>query len=330
MITILLVTATDLLPQAASYAAPVDRTFLVTAWFSVFLGILVAGALGLALFAPRRAGDVPEPGSRGPSRWVPVGATTGAVLCGLVLVQGSLVWADVQTVPRGALVIQVAVNAAAPAAAVKGQTVPRAANAFAFTYPGGHVANELHLPVDRPVKLALRGDRDPYAFAVPEFRLHALVAAAQDRDAWVEATLPGEYAARSTTSPRHAGEIAAATVVVHEAGGFEKWHQEVSGPPLDLPPVELGARSYQMRGCTQCHSLDGSKLVGPSFKGFLTRQHVLVDQSVVEPTDEYIRESILDPTAKVIAGHEPVMPSFRGRLHDLEVAGLVAFIKSQP
>ncbi|MCY2959862.1 MAG: hypothetical protein NTY35_06815 [Planctomycetota bacterium] len=314
MNAMLLVQSAVGLPQASSYAASIDRAFVVTAWFAVFLAILVAGALALALFAPRRDGAESEPATRRSSKWVSTGVAVAGALSLLVLLHGSRVWADVQTVPRGALAIQVHLEK----------------NAFAFTYPGGHVATELHMPCDRPVKLMLRGDREPYTFAVPEFRLHALVAAAQDRDAWVAATLPGEYAARSTTFPRASDAIAAATVVVHEAGGFEKWHQEVSGPPLDLPPVELGARSYQMRGCTQCHSLDGSKLVGPSFKGFLARQHVLVDQTVVEPTDDYIKESILDPTAKVIAGHEPVMPSFRGRLHELEVAGLVAFIKSQP
>lgn len=314
MNAILLVQATGALPQASTYAASIDRAFAGLAWFAVFLAILVAGALALALFTPRGAksgdGDV----ARSSSRWVPVGVGAAALLSVLVLIHGSLVWADVQTAPRGALAVGVALDE----------------GAFTFTYPGGYAGKELHVPSDRPVKLTLRGAPEPYAFAVPEFRLHALVATAQDREAWVEANLPGEYAARSTTFPRSSGAIAEATVVVHEAGGFEKWHQDVSGPPLDLPPVELGARSFQMRGCTQCHSIDGSKLVGPTFQGFLTRQHVLVDGSVVEPTDEYIAESIRDPAAKVIAGHEPVMPSFRGRLHDLEVAGLVAFIKSQP
>jgi len=308
----LLVQATGALPQASTYAASIDRAFAGLAWFAVFLAILVAGALALALFAPRgtASGAIARPSPK----WIPVGVGAAALLGVLVLIHGSLVWADVQTAPRGALAVGVALDE----------------GAFTFTYPGGYVARELHMPSDRPVKLALRGAPEPYAFAVPEFRLHALVATAQDREAWVEANLPGEYAARSTTFPRASAAIADATVVVHEAGGFEKWHQEVSGPPLDLPPLELGARSFQMRGCTQCHSIDGSKLVGPTFQGFLARQHVLVDGSVVEPTDEYIAESILDPAAKVIAGHEPVMPSFRGRLHDLEVAGLVAFIKSQP
>jgi len=302
------------LPQASSYAAAVDRNFLLTAWFAVFLCVLVAGALALALFAPRHTAGSEDAAPKSNAKWVSTGVAVAAALFALVLIQGSFVWADVQTTPRGAFVIQVRLNE----------------GAWSFTYPGGYVANELHVPLDRPVVLALRGGPAPYTFSVPAFRLQAFAASAQDSTAWVQATLAGEFEARSTTYPRTADADVVASVVVHAEGGFETWYQGVSGPSLDLPPIELGAQSYQMRGCTQCHSTDGSKLVGPSFKGFLARQHVLVDGRVVEPTDEYIAESIRDPAAKVIAGHEPVMPSFAGRLHDLEVAGLVAFIKSFP
>ncbi len=154
--------------------------------------------------------------------------------------------------------------------------------------------------------------------------------AQEARTAWVQATLAGEYPARSIVRPTAVKPELSSTIVVHPEAAFDKWYQDVSGPPLDLPPVELGQRSYQMRGCTQCHTTDGSKLVGPSFKGFLAREHRLSDGTVVEPSDAYITESILDPTAKVIQGFEPVMPSFKGRLHELEVAGLVAYIKSLP
>ncbi len=312
MSTILLVQGASALPQASTYAAAVDRSFLLAAWFAVFFAVLVAGALALALFGPRFDAGARDAKPRPLARWITAAAAAAAVLFALVVVQGSLVWADVQTAPRGASVVQVRLND----------------GAYSFTYPNGYVANELHLPLDRPIVLALRGGPAPYTFTVPAFRLQAFAATGQDRQAWVQATQAGEFEARSTTFPRATDAAIAANVIVHEAGGFETWYAGISGPPLDLPPIELGARSYQMRGCTQCHSIDGSKLVGPSFKGFLARQHVLSDQSVVEPTDEYIRESLLDPTAKVVAGFEPVMPSFRGRLHDLEIAGLAAYIKS--
>ncbi len=303
---------TELLPRASTFAAGVDRTFVLAAWFAVFLIVLLVGGLALALFAPQRSATA-NGGFALASRWLFTSALGSALLLAACFVQGTLVWADMQVVPRGAIAIQVALEE-------KG---------WSFTYPNGYVATELHLPLDRPVKLAFRGASEPYTFSAPAFRLQVPVALGEGREAWLQATLAGEYDLRSTARPTRKLGDALAQAIVHPQGGYDKWYQDISGPPLDLPPIELGQRSYQMRGCSQCHSLDGSKLVGPSFGGFLSREHKLADGSVVQPDDAYIRESIVDSQAKVVQGFEPVMPPFRGRLHDLEVAGLIAFIKSQ-
>lgn len=310
--TLIALAAEPLLPRASSFAAEVDRSFLLGTWCAVFVVVFVAGALVIAALAPRvpAGADTPHPVRR---RWL---GQAGLLACVASLVvffaHGSLVWADMLVVPRGAFPIRVAV----------------ADSGWTFTYPNGYVARELHVPLEQPVKLALSGFREPYSFAVPAFRLQVPVAAGADKSAWFEATLAGEWEARSWPRPALATSALAATVVVHPAGGFEKWYQDISGPPLDLPPVELGQRSFQMRGCTQCHSTDGSKLVGPSFAGFFTREHKLRGGGTVAPSEEYIRESLLDPQAKVVEGFEPVMPSFNGRLHELEIKGLAAYLAS--
>jgi cytochrome c oxidase subunit 2 len=293
----------DLLPQASSFAASVDRTFELVGWFAIFLCVLAAGWLLLVLVGPR------APAARAPRRLLQFGALLACVLVVAFFVQGARVWADMQVVPRGAFPIRVALEE-------KG---------WSFTYPNGHVTGELHLPLDRPVRFALKGGKRPYTFAVPAFRLQVPVALEQDRVAWVQPTLAGEFDLRTALDPGPASSI---QLLVHAEGGFDQWYEEISGPSLSLPPLELGQKSYQMRGCTQCHTIDGSKLVGPSFKGFLARVHKLKDGTIVEPTDEYIKESVLDPQAKVIEGFEPVMPSFRGKLKDQEIAGLAAYIKS--
>ncbi len=299
----------ELLPQASSFAASIDDSFVLILWFAVFLVILVAGSF--ALIAMRRAatkagfGEAP----RSLQSWIAVGAF---LLVTTFFVQGARVWADMQVVPRGALQVRVALEE-------KG---------WSFTYPNGFVSNELHLPLGRAVKFMLQGGVEPYTFAIPAFRLQAQVAVGEKREAWVQPTLPGEYTLRSTSLSTRKPDLLVAQAIVHKEGGYEKWYQDISGPPLDLPPIELGQRSYQMRGCTQCHTTDGSKLIGPSFKGFLAREHRMVGGAVVEASDEYIKESLLDPTAKVVEGFDPVMPSFKGRLHELEIAGLAAYIKS--
>ena len=292
-----------ILPQASSYAASVDRTFDLVTWFAVFLAVLVSGGLLFVLVGPK------APAAETSRHWLKYGALATFVLIAAFLVQGARVWADMQVVPRGAFPIRVALEE-------KG---------WSFTYPNGFVSGELHLPLDRPVRFAFKGGKQPYTFAVPAFRLQVPVALERDCSAWVQATLAGEFDLRTTLGTSAATSI---KLLVHPEGGFDAWYEEISGPSLKLPPLELGQKSYQMRGCTQCHTIDGSKLVGPSFKGFLARVHKLKDGTVVEPTDEYIKESIQDPTAKVIEGFEPVMPSFRGKLKDQEIAGLAAYIKS--
>lgn len=305
----------DLRPPAASSFAPeVDRALLLVAWFIVFLSVVSAGGLVLLALARRDPAGPHGAGARAARKTARIVGAATLVLVAAFFVQGALAWADMQTIPRGAFLVRVGVGE-------KG---------FEFQYPSGFVADELHLGIDRAVKLDFAGAPEPYTFSVPAFRLQVAVDAETPRASWVQPTLAGEFAARSIARPRASKLDLSATIVVHPEGGFDKWYQDVSGPPLDLPPIELGLRSYQMRGCTQCHTTDGTKLVGPTFKGFLTREHRLKDGTVVEPSDAYIAESIVDSAAKIVEGYEPVMPSFRGRLHELEVAGLVAYIKSLP
>ena len=95
-----------------------------------------------------------------------------------------------------------------------------------------------------------------------------------------------------------------------------------------VTPVQAGEILYQRRGCVQCHSVDGSARSGPSFKDVFGSQQALSDGSSVKVDENYLRESILEPQAKVRAGYRPVMPTYQGQLKDEEIAALIAYIKS--
>ncbi len=94
------------------------------------------------------------------------------------------------------------------------------------------------------------------------------------------------------------------------------------------PLIELGARLYETHTCIACHSLDGSTRAAPSFAGLFGKQEKLSTGKMIQVDEEYIRESILKPGAKVTAGFLPTMPPFKGRLTDAEIDALIAFIKS--
>ncbi|MDQ3264570.1 MAG: cytochrome c [Myxococcota bacterium] len=97
-------------------------------------------------------------------------------------------------------------------------------------------------------------------------------------------------------------------------------------PPVDW--AQQGQVLYARHICAACHSNDGTQRAAPSFKGLYGTQQRLRDGSAVRVDDTYIRESILDPGAKVAHGFQPVMPSYLGRLTPEDLEALIAYIQS--
>nr|1W2L_A Chain A, CYTOCHROME OXIDASE SUBUNIT II [Rhodothermus marinus] len=96
-----------------------------------------------------------------------------------------------------------------------------------------------------------------------------------------------------------------------------------------MPLAELGARLYREKACFSCHSIDGSRLVGPSFKGLYGSTRTFEDGTTAVADENYLRESILQPGAKVVQGYPNVMPASYASLSEREVAALIEFIKQQ-
>ena len=110
------------------------------------------------------------------------------------------------------------------------------------------------------------------------------------------------YGILRNPSLRHAHQV-----IVHE-GEFDTWLADASNILDKLSPVEAGAYLYEKKGCNQCHSVDGSSGVGPSFKGKWGTERGLVTGEKVAIDENYIRESVLMPQAKVAEGYAPVIP----------------------
>jgi cytochrome c oxidase subunit 2 len=106
---------------------------------------------------------------------------------------------------------------------------------------------------------------------------------------------------------------------------------EVAKPVEDLSklsPTDRGFKIMTAKGCNACHSMDGTNLVGPSYKGLYGRTEKLADGSSVVADDAYIKESILNPSAKIVAGYQPVMPPYAGQLGDAEISDIIEYIKT--
>jgi cytochrome c oxidase subunit 2 len=116
-------------------------------------------------------------------------------------------------------------------------------------------------------------------------------------------------------------------VVVHSPEGFKSWVAEEIRKIEAMPLPELGELTFNQMGCSTCHSLDGSAKVGPTFKGLFGHEVKILGGSSLIVDENYIRESILEPQAKLVEGFPPAMPTFKGQLSDRRISGLVEYIK---
>lgn len=99
-------------------------------------------------------------------------------------------------------------------------------------------------------------------------------------------------------------------------------------PAADASPAELGKGLYASLGCNACHSLDGSKVVGPSFKGIWGEQHKFTNGEQAQVNLAYVKNSVLYPASQIVEGYPPVMPAYEGRVSDEDLSHIAAFIES--
>jgi cytochrome c oxidase subunit 2 len=146
---------------------------------------------------------------------------------------------------------------------------------------------------------------------------------------WFEATTPGEFTifCAEYCGRQHSDMLS--KVVVHEPGGYERWLADVSDFVDRIPPVEAGERLFKARGCVGCHTVDGRAGIGPTLQGVYGHEVVLADRSRVPADENYFRESIIDPAGKVVAGFDPVMPTYKGRIKDKEITAIIEYLKVQ-
>ena len=199
---------------------------------------------------------------------------------------------------------------------------------WSFEYPNGVTTDTLYVPADEPVKTTMSSQDVIHSFYVPAFRVKQDVLPNRYTSVWFEATQDGTYDLFCTEyCGRNHSEMDAEVKVVSRAR-FDEWLESAETPD-DIPLPELGEKLYTQQGCQGCHSLDGSDMVGPTWKGLYGKtDHQMADGSTVTADANYLRESILQSGAKVVEGYQNVMPSYAS-LSEREVTGLVEFIKEQ-
>ena len=188
---------------------------------------------------------------------------------------------------------------------------------------GEREINEIHVPLDRPVKLTMISQDVIHSFFVPAFRIHQDVLPGRYTTAWFQATKTGHHHlfCSQFCGTGHADMIGA--VVVMEKDEFQQWLESRAEGSL----AGEGRKLFQKLQCVACHGAD-ARSRGPVLEDLYGKQVPLQDGRTVAADASYLRESILNPDAKVVAGFQPIMPSFRGEVNEEELLQLLAFLRT--
>jgi cytochrome c oxidase subunit 2 len=190
---------------------------------------------------------------------------------------------------------------------------------------GRREINELHIPVGQAIKLTMTSEDVIHSFFVPAFRTKMDVLPGRYTTLWFKADKVGTFPLYCTEycGVEHSRMIG--RVVVMDLHQYEAW---LSGSPAGVSLVTSGETIFQARGCASCHRPD-TDARAPRLAGLMGKQVKLQGGGLVEADETYVRESILEPRAKVVAGYEPVMPIYKGQIGEEELAQLITYIASQ-
>lgn len=210
-----------------------------------------------------------------------------------------------------------------------------------FQYDDGRMTTgKLYVPVHTPVKLVMTSDDVLHSFFIPAFRVKQDTVPGMYTSVWFEASVEGEHDifCAEYCGAAHSGMLG--KVIVLSAENWEKWkrgkdvdkllaHESDTGAGANGSLITQGAKLAAVKGCVACHTGDGVHGIGPSYKGLYGAVRTFMDGSSTRADDNYIRESIENPQAKVVKGFNPVMPTFKGLVSENEMNALIAYIKSR-
>jgi cytochrome c oxidase subunit 2 len=303
-----------LFPESASHVAPqVDALFFAWSAISLFFTILIAALIVYFMVRYRRR-DVDEVGlpERAPT-WLEIGWSVIPLVISLAMFAwGARVFYSMYRPPRNA---------------VEYWTVGKQWM-WKFQHPDGHrEINTLHIPVGQPIKLNIQSEDVIHSFFVPAFRVKQDAVPGRQTQIFFEATKPGVYHLFCTEycGGEHSRMIG--SVIALEPEQYEVW---LAGGPAGRSMAESGAELFQTLACDTCHRESSGGVVAraPELEGLYGNQVRLMDGRTLLADDEYIRESILNPAAKIVAGWQPVMPTYQGQVSEEQLAQLLTYVRS--
>ena len=191
---------------------------------------------------------------------------------------------------------------------------------------GKREINDLHIPIGKPVKLTMTSEDVIHDMFIPAFRVKIDVVPGRYTQLWFEAKEPGEHHLFCAEYCGTEHSLMKGTVYAMTQEDYQKW-LDGSAVSEGMTPVEAGEAVFNQMGCMACHN-DTTSSLGAKLDGIFGSTETMTDGSKVKVDEEYLRESILQSTAKVVEGFQPIMPSYEGQLSEEQIMQLIQYIKS--
>ncbi|MGE0763595.1 MAG: cytochrome c oxidase subunit II [Bdellovibrionales bacterium] len=304
--------------QGTQIAKHVDSLYSFLVWVSFISCVLVIGGfIYFSLKYKRRSNNDKTPYISHNTTLEFLWSFIPFVIFMIVFGWGFYIYKEMRTMPKDGLEVL-----------VEGQKWN-----WTFYYKSGKVsAGELVVPVGTPVKLVMTSKDVLHSFFIPAFRNKQDVVPGRYTALWFNADKKGDFQVFCTEycGDQHSAMLARLKVLSRE--DYEQWLQ--NDPYKGMTMAEVGQKVFAAR-CVACHSLtiesSAAKAVtqiAPGWKGLAGNQRKMADGTSVTADDNYLRESILNPNAKTVAGFAPAMPTFAGQLTEQEIMSVIELIKS--
>ncbi|HJU93843.1 MAG TPA: cytochrome c oxidase subunit II [Pyrinomonadaceae bacterium] len=297
--------------RASSFAWKVDALYFYLSGVTLFFTLLISATLIFFVIRYRRRSpyEIPRPVA-GSHKLETIWTIIPFVIAMTMFVWGATVYFEQYKPPQNAIEVYV----------VGKQWMWKLQHAT-----GQREINELHVPVGRKIKLIMTTEDVIHDFFVPAFRTKADVVPGRYQTIWFEATKPGRYHlfCAEYCGMNHSGMTG--SVIVMEPREFDDW---LSGNTGNTTPAVAGQQLYQTLGCASCHGAEGEGGRGPTLTGVFGKEAQLQTGQSVRIDEGYLRESILNPQAKMVVGFGPIMPTFQGQVSEDQLVQLIAYIKS--
>lgn len=193
-----------------------------------------------------------------------------------------------------------------------------------FQHPEGQrEIDMLHVPVGQPIRLLMTSEDVIHSLFIPDFRIHMDLLPGRYTSVGFQATRVGMYRlfCSQYCGTNHAGMTG--VVVVMEPADYEKWLRSSAEGSMALE----GRKVFLKYRCASCHSADAAARA-PVLEELFRKTVVLNDGRTAEADETYLRESIVNPSAKIVAGYENIMPTYQGQISEEEIFELICFIQS--